>query len=126
MKFLNQFQKFDMTAFLDGKALRVVGTRPWSDHDSGRHLGPIVDMVIWSDKTPYTRKDPSDTSSNRFEKVAVKVSGPVSVQEDDPVELVKATGTIWGDYRNNLAVKAEGVRVISQSAATTTAPVKGA
>ena len=118
---LSEFNKFDWPRFADGKVFVCTGQRPWTDRDNGSALGTIVDAVIYRDDTTYKRKE-GDTRTNRFEKIAFKVSKAVTVPVDAQIKPVNAVATIWGDYRNNLSVKAEDIEVVQ----TRQAPAKAA
>lgn len=123
MNNLNQFTRFDAAAFLAGKKLQYVDQSNWVDHDSGALLGTRVDLVIIEDKTSYKAKaDGTPARTNRFEKLTVKVPGAVSLPEDAMVELVNPTGTVWGEYRNQLSLKADEVREIAPAAVAKPAP----
>lgn len=118
MNNLGQFTRFDAAAFLAGKKLQFVDKSNWLDHDTGALLGTRVDLVIIEDGTAYKPKaDGTPARSNRFEKLTVKVPGAVSLPEDAMVELVNPVGTVWGEYRNQLSLKADEVREIAPAAA---------
>lgn len=118
MNNLNQFMSFDTEAFFNAKKLQYVDQSNWVDHDSGTLLGTRVELVIIEDGTEYKpRADGTPARTNRFEKVTVKVPGAVSLPVDAVVELVNPVGTVWGDYRNQLSVKADGVREIAPTIA---------
>lgn len=111
---LGQFMSFDTGAFFSGKKLQFVDKSNWVDHDTGALLGTRVDLVIIEDKTPYKAKaDGTPARTNRFEKITVKVPGAVSLPDDAMVELVNPVGTVWGDYRNQLSMRADEVREIA-------------
>ena len=118
---LNEFNTFDWPRFADEKVFVCTGQRPWTDRDSGSALGTIVDAVIYRDDTTYKHKE-GDTRTNRFEKISFKVSKAVTVPVDTQIKPVNAVATIWGDYRNNLSVKAEDIEVVQ----TRQAPTKAA
>lgn len=118
MNNLAQFTRFDAPAFLDGKKLQFVDQSNWIDHDTGALLGTRVDLVIIEDKTEYKAKaDGTPARTNRFEKLTVKVPGAVSLADDALVELVNPVGTVWGEYRNQLSLKADEVRELAPAAA---------
>lgn len=119
---LNEFNEFGWRRFADGKTFVCTGQRPWTDRDSGSVLGTIVDAVIYRDDTVYTKRKDGDTRTNRFEKIAFKVSKAVNVPVDAQIKPVNAVATIWGDYRNNLSVKAEDIEIVQ----TRQAPAKAA
>lgn len=118
MNNLGQFTRFDAAAFLTGKKLQYVDKANWVDHDSGALLGTRVDLVIIEDKTDYKVKaDGTPARTNRFEKLTVKVPGAVSLSDDAMVEIVNPVGTVWGEYRNQLSLKADEVREIAPTVA---------
>lgn len=115
---LGQFLEFRTLDFLQGKKLQYVDQSSWVDRDTGALLGTRVDLVIIEDGTEYkSRADGTPARTNRFEKVTVKVPGAVSLPVDAVVELVNPVGTVWGDYRNQLSIKADGVREIAPTVA---------
>lgn len=114
MKFLSQFEKFNWDAFAKGKTFMCNGTAPWTDRETGALLGTKVECVIMDDETEYQRKE-GDTTTNRFEKIAVKVAKPVVVPGNATVKLVDVVATIYGDYRNQLSVKAADIEVVRAS-----------
>lgn len=114
MKFLNQFEKFNWDGFVDGKTLMCIGTSPWTDRDTGALVGTKVECVIMEDKTDYQRKE-GDTTSNRFEKLTVKVAKPVVVASNVMVKPTGVVATIYGDYRNQLSVKAADIEILRNS-----------
>ena len=50
--------------------------------------------------------------SNRFEKLAIKVSDDIDIPVDQYVMPTGVVAKVYGDYRNQLAVTASGVTVI--------------
>lgn len=114
MRNLNQFTEFNMEKFISGKVLQYVDQTDWVDRDTGKLLGTRVDVVIVEDLTHYAPSpDGAPRRTNRFEKMTVKVPGPVSVAQDATVELVNPKAKVWGDYKNQLSVEAEGVRAVA-------------
>jgi hypothetical protein len=114
MKKLNQFQRFDWNAFSDGKLFLVTGTSEWQDYDTKEHLGTVVEVVIYKDDTKYVQKE-GEHVTNRFEKLKFKVRKDVDVPLNRLVQPVGVTATIYGDYRNQLSVKADDIKVIQTS-----------
>ena len=115
MRNLNQFMRFDHEAFFKDKKLMSQGVREWKDYDTKEVLGTVIDVVIVSDETEYKNRD-GERSTNRFEKFSVKV--PQKNLEIPLEVLVQLTGevrgTVWGEYRNQLSVKAGGIEVVDR------------
>ena len=111
MKKLNKFLFFDFAGFSKGKLYICTGVQPWTNHDTGEVLGSKVEAVIYKDKTDY---GPSkDTVTNLFEKVVFKVGHEVSdVPVGAEITPINATATVYGDYRNQLSITAEDVKVV--------------
>lgn len=110
MKKLRQFLKFDLRAFLAGKTLITNGTSPWKN-EKGEVVGTRVETVILVDNTDYGVPD----VSNRYGKIIVKIPKiGFEVPDGVQVELVNGIGTVYGEYSQNLSVKADDVRVINQ------------
>ena len=111
MKKLRQFLKFDLRAFLAGKTLIAIAATPWKG-EKGEILGSRVETVIIKDSTDYGV--PGVT--NIYEKIIVKIpKADFTVPSGAQVELVNGTGTVYGDYSQNLSVKADDIRVVNQT-----------
>lgn len=113
MKKLNMFLQFDWDGFARDKAFQVTDVKPLRDREhSETILGTIVELVILKDDTDYQTK-PGEVISNLYEKLRVKIPrSSVDVQVGDSVELVNPVATVFGDYRNQLSVKADDVLVL--------------
>lgn len=116
MKNLYFFQKFDLIAFIQGKELTVTGCRPWKDHDTQQELGTAVDVAITKDETAYPTSKGGSVQTNLFEKFSVKVPKTLSVPVGAVVTIVNGTATVYGEYRNQLSVRAEEVKVVQAPA----------
>lgn len=111
LKKLSQFVHFDFKGFMEGKICLVVGISEWVDHDTKKHMGTKVEVVIVEDKTQYVHKD-GEVISNRYEKLIYKVKKDIKVPIDARVVPVNPVGTVYGDYRNQLSIVADDIRVI--------------
>lgn len=111
MKGLNQFLSFNWDAFAEGKTFIVTGVSEYQDFDTKAHLGTKVDCVIATDKTLYKFKD-GEEFTNRFEKISFKIAKDVNIPIETRVIPVNAVASIYGEYRNQLSVKAEDIQVI--------------
>lgn len=113
MKNLSQFVKFDWEGFAEGKDFQITGVKPWKDFaDREKILGTTIEVFIAQDMTHYMTRDGSKVS-NRGEKFSIKV--PISnleVDIDDYVIPVNPVATVYGDYRNQLSVRADDIKVI--------------
>ena len=112
MKNLNQFVKFDWNAFAKDKVFLVTNVVDFVDYDTKAILGKKVETVIITDNTLYASKD-GEVVTNRFEKVAFKVSKSVDIPIDSRVVPVNPVATVYGDYRNQLSVKCDDVQIVT-------------
>lgn len=120
LKGLRQFvPPFDCNAFLTGKELVVTACKRWTDFDTKAILGTRLEVAIVKDETPYELGKNSEVISNLFEKLVIKIPKDISIPIGANVTLVNATGTIYGDYGNQLSIKADDVKAVS-----TTMPAK--
>lgn len=110
MKKLILFLAFLWEQFAAGKEFMVISCLPWMGKDDSV-LGTRVETVITKDETDYG--DPDVT--NRYEKVVFKVPKPdLKVPVNSIVVPVNPTAKVWGEYRNQLSVQADDVRVVNQ------------
>lgn len=116
MKGLYLFQKFDLPAFLQGKTLTVTDCHPWKDRDTQQELGTALDTAITKDETAYPPTKDGRMVTNLFEKFSIKVPKVISVPVGSVVEIVNGTATVYGDFRNQLSVRAEDVKVVQAPA----------
>ena len=113
MKNLNQFIRFDFEQFSAGKVFQVNGVKPWKDYDNPEKiLGTTIEVFVAEDKTHYITRDGS-RFSNRGEKFSIKIPATsVDVDIDDIVVPVNPVATVYGDFRNQLSVKADDIEAI--------------
>ena len=104
MKKLNQFQKFDFSAWQAGKKFMVQGVK------FNQKKGCVsLDVIIIEDNTNYG--DP--TVSNLFEKFKVHCiqetkESDVDIYQPKDIIRFKSIGkcSVWGDYSSQLSVEA--------------------
>ena len=117
MKHLNEFIKFDWEKFAEKKSFMVTGISELKDFESKKHLGTKIEAVIIEDGTNYKQKE-GECVTNRFEKILFKIYKDVNVPLNSQVLPVNVSASIYGDYRNQLSVKAEDIKVIDTKALT--------
>lgn len=121
MKALGQFTDFDCERFFTGKIMKYVGCSPWSDYNTKEHLGTRVEAVIVDDKTAYKQKD-GEHISNLYERLVFKCRKDVgSIPGGASIVPLNPVGTVYGEYRNQLSITCDDIRVISGN----TAPAQG-
>ena len=76
--------------------------------------GEKVDVVILTDETEYKAK-PGEIVTNRFEKLTVKIPKTLDVPINVMVEMVNPKASIYGEYRNQLSVVADDIRIVQTS-----------
>lgn len=114
MKKLSQFLKFDFEAFSKEKAFQVIGTSEWTDYNTKIHMGTKIDALIAKDATQYKQKE-GEHVTNAFEKLTFKIRKDVNVPAGAFVMPVNASATVYGEYRNQLSVTADDIRVIPKN-----------
>ena len=115
MKKLNLFTRFDFEAFANGKKFMLIAQKPWTDYNSGEVLGTKFELVITQDKTDYGTQPDGERVSNLYEKFTVKVAKNITMPLNVEVALTNPTANVYGDYRNNLSVVADGLKVITKT-----------
>lgn len=114
---LNQFESFEIKPFLADKDLCFVDKKEWKDYQTKKHLGFEFTFVILRDDTKYQQTG-NTIKTNRYEKIDVKVAHDVNITLDDLVELVNPTARVYGDYRNQLSITCDDIKVISSKTQT--------
>ena len=111
---LAQYLRFDSTAFLKDKVLSVTTCGPLQDYETKQVTGTKVVVVVTKDETPYKPKADGTVITNLFEKITVKLPGKMglTVPVGAAVELINPTGTVYGEYRNQLSITADDIKVI--------------
>lgn len=105
LKGLNQFRKFDISAFLKDMRLVYLKSAPWKDGDVD--VGSKVTAQIVEDRTLYSRPE----TTNFGEQLVVKVRGvaPSAFAQLRPLStevVIKDVerATVYGDFSNNLSI----------------------
>lgn len=115
-KKLNDFVHFDFEKFWNGKVGKCTGCSTWSDFNTKEVLGTRVEITIVKDDTPYKQKD-GEQVTNMFKTLVVKVPRTsVNVKVGDNVHIVNPVATVYGQYRNELSVKADNVVPVNPQA----------
>ena len=111
MEKLFMFNRFDWDAFAEKKTLMHVRTDDWTDFDTGKHLGVIVQALITTDDTEYGNQG---TGFNLYEKIKIKVPHDITIPKDAEIVPVKVVANLYGEYRNQLRITAEDIKVTSK------------
>lgn len=114
LKKLNSMQLFNNAEFFEKKTYMLFGVEDLTDYDSKKVIGCKYKVVIFQDNTNYG----GDVGiSNAGESLTVKVPGVKASDYDGQprqVRLINPRGTIYGDYRNELSVKADGLEFVNE------------
>lgn len=114
MKGLREHLEFETKKFFDKKELRVIASEAWAEYvegQVGKTLGTKYKCVIATDNTAY--RNPA--TDNTGEQVDVKVEKPAKeFKKFARVSLINPTATVYGEYQNQLAVKAEDIEVLDK------------
>ena len=112
MRMLKQFTNFDLEGFLKDKVLLVTDCAPLKDYDNDEKvIGTKIEVTIFQDKTEYPQVN-GRTISNRFEKFNIKVHKSIDISLNSVVVPVNGKGTVYGDFKNQLSVTADDVKVV--------------
>lgn len=117
MKKLNQFVKFLFEDFSRGKVYRVTGVRPWLDFTTKELLGTKVEVIVAEDNTVYDTKN-GETVTNLYEKLSFKIKKDVNIPVNARVIPVNPVAVVYGEYRNQLSVTADDIKVVAPQKVT--------
>lgn len=114
LKGVREFLKFDANDFLNGKQLLLMKQEDWIDYDSGKVIGAKLKITIWIDDTKYH----SEKTSNEGSELDVKIPGlkakEVNRNNRGFIKLINPTGTVYGDFQNQLSLKADGFDFVKE------------
>lgn len=117
MKKLSQFTKFLFAEFSAGKIYRVTRVYPWVDYETKKPMGTKVDVVIAEDNTQYDTKN-GETVTNLYEKLSFKIKKDVNIPVNARVIPVNPVAVVYGEYRNQLSVTADDIKVVAPQKVT--------
>lgn len=113
MKRLQYFTFFDFESFSKGKRFLSIGQQEWKDFKTGAILGTKVTVVIAQDKTNYGDTN-GEPVNNLYEKLVFKIPAQITVPMNVEVRPVNAIATVFGEFRNQLSITADGIEVIGK------------
>lgn len=116
LKGLRQYVGFDFPRFSKDKLFTVTGVSNWVDFNTKLPLGTRVEVVISSDQTPYAPSKDGRPISNLYEKLTFKIDKNINVPIGATVVPLGAVATVYGQYQNELSIRAADIKVISPSA----------
>ena len=111
-KKLRDFLTFNWKDFANGKQFVALEKKDWFDHDTGKLLGVKYTLVIMEDSTVYRPNANGSSVSNIFEKFDVKIESNIDIPLNTPVELENVSATVYGDFSNQLSVKAGSIKPV--------------
>ena len=124
LKKLNQFLVFDFARFQHGKILQVIGSSEWKEYKTDKHLGVKIETVITKDATEYIQKE-GERVSNLYEKLVFKCPKDIKVPLNAIIEPINPVATVYGDFRNQLSIVIDDIRVITPLRTAETSNVRG-
>lgn len=122
MRGLYHYLEFLLAEFLRDKILIVTGITDWTDYATKQILGTKVETTIVKDGTVYPPGKNGEQISNLYEKLYIKIPHKTSVNIGEQVIPVNGKATIYGQYRNQLSVKADDIRVVQPHTGPVSAP----
>lgn len=104
MKKLRQYQEFNIDAFLDEKKVIIGSLKPAGENDVKNGYGFILKAMIIS--------DPKNDEVNQGESLTIKLKKAPQLKVGETltfgdIHLKNAHATVYGDYSNQLSIKAE-------------------
>lgn len=114
LKGLRGFQKFDISGFLSGKQLLLMGMEDLKDRESGKVGGAKIKTVIWTDDTAYSKEGINNEGSELDVKIEGLNAETVDRNNRGFVKLRNPRGTVYGDFQNQLSVKADGFDYVDE------------
>ena len=114
LKNLNQFAPFQAEKFLEGKLLMVTNCSEARDYETKAVTGSKIELAIVKDETIYEKNANGELLNNLFEKISVKIPNTdVKIPQNTYISLVNPSGTIYGQYRNQLSLKADDYKILN-------------
>ncbi len=110
MKGILQF--LDWERFAADKTFTAVSTGPWLDYQTKAKLGTKVEVFVSRDDTHYLPRQDGTVFTNLGEKFSIRVPGDVSVPIGESVVPVDPVVSIYGQYNENISVRASGIKVV--------------
>lgn len=117
LKNLNQFAPFQAEKFLEGKLLMVTNCMDATDYETKAIVGSKIEVAIVKDNTVYEKtKDGLVVNNNLLEKLSVKLPRTgIKIPQNTYISLVNPSGTIYGQFRNQLSLKADDYKIINSN-----------
>lgn len=116
MKGTRLFEHFDRAAFFKDKDCTVTGVSQWLEHETRKPLGWRVDTIVTRDDTQYHTKD-GRVISNLYQTQAIKCREEPNVKVGDiVVPDGDVTCVLYGQYRSDISIKCNTVKVVAPAA----------
>lgn len=119
---LNQFAKFDASAFLKGKILTAKSCSPLFDFKDGQStddiIGTKITVGILDDRTEYRPYPDGTMPDNSCKCFDVKLAGKmdVDIPHRSRIELVNPSGVVYSaqgsQRRDRISISADDVRIV--------------
>lgn len=113
MKNLHHFERFLTDDFLHGKELTVKSCGPWKDFETKVEKGTKIAVIVTKDDTVYPPGKNGKIDTNLFENFMIKIPKiNFTVDVGAVIIPVNGNGSIYGDFRNQLSILADDVKVV--------------
>lgn len=125
MKKLGQYQKFDVKGFLEGKTVLIGAVQP----RTGANGAQPDDGYMYVAKG-FIVSDPANEGLNQGEAMNIKLKDVSQIKAgqqfvfgsaDGQAGLVSPVGSVYGDFRNELSLKADKIGIHQGQQAQATA-----
>lgn len=113
LKKVANYVRYDWQGFAKDKRFICTGCSEWKDHDTGKHLGSLVEATIIEDKTVYYDKNGNEVKvTNRFEKINMKVKKDVDIPLDSIINPINVVAKPYGDFNSKISVTCDDIQIV--------------
>lgn len=113
LKKVANYVRYDWQSFAKDKRFICTGCSEWKDHDTGKHLGSLVEATIIEDKTVYYDKNGNEVKvTNRFEKINMKVKKDVDIPLDSIINPINVVAKPYGDFNSKISVTCDDIQIV--------------
>ncbi|WP_288396052.1 hypothetical protein [uncultured Vagococcus sp.] len=111
-KGLSYFETFDAERYFQKKIIKVMKSETWKDFNTQEVIGSKYTVIVWEDKTEYSKEGVSNVGDTYT--VKVKDKEPKNISSPIDAVLINPQARVFGDFRNELSVTADDIKLHNQ------------